>query len=373
MKRFVKFCIVGASGVLVNEGLLWLLTEFAGLFYLVSSAIGIELSIVTNFILNELWTFRDRSRNRGGSFNRGVRFNLVSFGGLAINMAVLFMLVTGGFHYLYSNLVGIACAVIWNYVVNLKWTWSEGSFGGFRLPETRAGAEGTVSVIIPTYNEKGNIEKIIPQIFSVFRSSNISGEVVVVDDDSPDMTWKAAQELGRSYNIKTVRRMTEKGLSSAVIEGFRHASGEFIGVMDADLSHPPAAIPDMLEPLQTGSTDLVIGSRHVSGGGTENWPRRRKIISMGARMLARGLTGLKDPVSGFFFFRRDIIKGVKLNPIGYKIGLEVIVKGRHNKRITEVPYTFSDRKLGRSKMDKREILNYVIHLARLYGHRVRRG
>lgn len=122
MKRFLKYCTVGLSGVLVNEGFLWLFTEIIGLFYLVSSVIGIELSIVSNFVWNELWTFRDRRFGR--RFVRGLKFNSVSIGGLAINITVLYFLVTlFNIHYLVSNLFGIGAATLWNYFVNLKFTW----------------------------------------------------------------------------------------------------------------------------------------------------------------------------------------------------------------------------------------------------------
>jgi dolichol-phosphate mannosyltransferase len=290
-------------------------------------------------------------------------------------MAGLFVFVGIGFHYLIANLFGIACAVLWNYLVNLKWTWSESSFGGLKLPpKTDMSAsedhEETVSVIIPTYNEAENIEKIVSEISSVFEKNDIKGEVLVVDDDSPDRTWEIAEGLASRYNVRVLRRTENKGLSPAVVDGFSHARGDIIGVMDADLSHPTDAIPDMIAPLKRGA-DLTVGSRYISGGDIENWPLKRKVISRGATMLARGLTKVKDPMSGFFFFRRSVIDGVRLNPTGYKIGLEVIVKGRHGRRIEEVPYVFKDREVGQSKLNNTEILNFVVHLARLYGHRVR--
>jgi len=121
--RIAKFALVGLSGVFVNEGLLWVLTEIAGLYYLISSAIGIELSIITNFILNDKWTFSDRARGVG-VLRRFPKFNLVSLGGLVINMIVLFSLTNSlGVYYLISNLFGISFAFLWNYLVNLKWTW----------------------------------------------------------------------------------------------------------------------------------------------------------------------------------------------------------------------------------------------------------
>lgn len=121
----MKFCSVGATGVVVNEGLLFLLTEFAGLFYLVSSVMAIEMSILSNFLLNNTWTFRDRKR--GSFLGRLGKFNLVAFGGLLINVAILFdVSVAFGVHYLAANFIGIGCAVAWNYLMNLHWTWSQG-------------------------------------------------------------------------------------------------------------------------------------------------------------------------------------------------------------------------------------------------------
>ena len=121
--RFFKYCLVGLSGVFVNEGILFFLTEYAGLFYLVSSIFSIEVSIITNFILNELWTFKDMSNNHRGIPKRLVKFNVVSVAGLLINIVVLFLLTTLGLYYLISNLFGIGAATLWNYFVNLYWTW----------------------------------------------------------------------------------------------------------------------------------------------------------------------------------------------------------------------------------------------------------
>jgi dolichol-phosphate mannosyltransferase len=120
--RFTRFCAVGLSGVLVNEGLLWLFTDFLGIFLLLSSAVAIEISILTNFTLNELWTFRDM---RGGRkvYTRMAMYNMVALGGMVINLLILYALAAGGMHYLVANLFGIAGAVLWNYFVNYRWTW----------------------------------------------------------------------------------------------------------------------------------------------------------------------------------------------------------------------------------------------------------
>jgi dolichol-phosphate mannosyltransferase len=222
-----------------------------------------------------------------------------------------------------------------------------------------------LSLIIPTYNEEENIRKLIPEIFKVFSRHKIKGEVIVVDDDSPDGTGRMAESF---KSVKVIHRK-KRGLSSAVVEGFKHASGDFIGVMDADFSHPVEKIPEMVKPLMEG-VELVIGSRHVPGGGIENWSLKRRFISRGASLLARPLTPIKDPVSGFFFLKKSVLGGVELNPLGYKIGLEIAVKGRYRSCL-EVPYMFADRKRGKSKMGTREMFNYLRHILGLYWYKIK--
>jgi dolichol-phosphate mannosyltransferase len=188
-----------------------------------------------------------------------------------------------------------------------------------------------VSIIIPTYNEALNIEKLVKGIANL----DLDSEIIVVDDNSPDKTGKIAESLKKDYkNLKVIHR-TKKGLASAVVEGFRASNGEIIGVLDADFSHPLNAIPVMIEPIQTGEAELVIGSRYVKGGNIKGWNIIRKITSKGAILLSRPLTGVKDSVSGFFFFKKEVIKNLNFNPRGYKIGLEIIVKGKYERVIEE--------------------------------------
>ncbi len=222
-----------------------------------------------------------------------------------------------------------------------------------------------VSIVIPTYNERENLPVLISKIFDVFGRSGIEGEVVVVDDNSPDGTAALAEELGRSHPVRVLKRAGKLGLSSAVIEGFAAAQGEILGVMDADLSHDPEVLPAMIWPIAAGEVEFVVGSRHVRGGGITNWPLLRRFVSTGAILLGRPLTGIRDVTSGFFFLRKEVLDGVRLNPIGFKIGLEIAVKGRFEK-YREVPYTFTDRQGGKSKFNRKEILNYLKHLADLY-------
>jgi len=193
-------------------------------------------------------------------------------------------------------------------------------------------------------------------------------EMIIVDDNSPDGTGAHAEELGKTYNVKVIHRAGKLGLSTAVLDGVQASEGTIIVVMDADLSHPPEKISEMVERIAKGGADMVIGSRYVEGGRVENWPFHRKIISKTATLLAKGLTKVKDPMSGFFAVRREAIEGVTLDPVGYKIGLEVLVKGKISK-VEEVPITFADRKHGQSKLGASVTLKYIDHCIRLYEHR----
>ncbi|WP_297506210.1 glycosyltransferase family 2 protein [Thermococcus sp.] len=222
-----------------------------------------------------------------------------------------------------------------------------------------------VSVIVPTYNERENLPELFERISRALKGYDY--EIVIVDDDSPDETWKLAQELSGKYNVRVIRRTKEKGLSSAVIRGFKEASGDVFVVMDADLQHPPEVIPSLLKAIEAGA-DIAIASRYVPGGRVENWYWYRKLISKGAIMLGRlalpKIRNVRDPVSGFFALRKEVVEGVELNPVGFKILLEILIKGRYEK-VAEVPFTFGLRKAGESKLSGRTMFNYLRHLYRL--------
>lgn len=221
-----------------------------------------------------------------------------------------------------------------------------------------------LSVVIPTYNEGENILVLIKKLSEDFRENSINAETIIVDDNSPDGTGKLCAALSKKQkNIVVIQRPGKLGLSSAVIDGFKKARGDVIAVMDADLSHPVGVLTKMFAEIRNGA-DLVVGSRYVKGGRTEGWPLKRKITSWGATMLALPFTKIKDPVSGFFMLRREVIKGVSLSPIGYKIGLEVIAKGNYKKAV-EIPYVFVNRKAGKTKLDVKEYVNYLKQVASL--------
>jgi len=219
-----------------------------------------------------------------------------------------------------------------------------------------------VSIIIPTFNESENIGELVSKINNVLSASKIKGEIIVVDDNSPDGTGKIVQKMKEEYdNVQLVIRKNEGGLSSAVIRGFEEAKGNILCVMDADLSHPSEVIPKLIEPIKSGQGELIIASRYLSGAGVKGWKLKRKVISKGATLLAKFITNTKDPMSGFFALKRSVIGRVELNPKGYKIGLEIIAKGNYS-RVIEVPYVFQDRKYGESKLTNKVMREYVAHL-----------
>ncbi|MCQ2735884.1 MAG: polyprenol monophosphomannose synthase [bacterium] len=221
-----------------------------------------------------------------------------------------------------------------------------------------------ISIIVPCYNEAESLPLLADAVFKVLSENSIDGEMVVVDDNSPDGTGQIAEELGKKYNVKTVHREKKAGLSGAVMAGIDAASGDIIGVMDADLSHDPAIIPRLVKPLEENRAQVSIGSRHVPGGGSDHWPLIRRFISKTAILMGRIVTDVRDVTSGYFFFRREIIKDAEINPIGFKIGLEIFVKASYEHFI-EIPFIFKDRQHGQSKLGRGEVVNYLKHLAAL--------
>ncbi|HEY8314446.1 MAG TPA: polyprenol monophosphomannose synthase [Candidatus Baltobacteraceae bacterium] len=226
------------------------------------------------------------------------------------------------------------------------------------------------SIVIPTYNEAGGIERLLRGLDDVFKKNDLDGELIVVDDNSPDGTGAIVDRLSSELPVRALHRPGKLGLSSGVIEGWRLArpDSEALGAMDADFSHDINVLPRMVQALESGVYGLAVGSRYVKGGGISNWPFKRKLTSRVACMLGAPLTGIKDLTSGYLLVRREAIEGVELDPIGFKIGLEVIAKG-HYGRALEVPYVFTDRVAGESKLNEKEILNYLKQLRKLYAAR----
>jgi dolichol-phosphate mannosyltransferase len=224
-----------------------------------------------------------------------------------------------------------------------------------------------LSVIVPTFREADNLPELAERLFSSVSQEPYDTELIIVDDNSPDETRAICQALSQRFPVRLHVRTTERGLSSAVIAGIQKATGEIFVVMDADLSHPPEAVPELVAALENPRTDFVIGSRYVRGGSTdEDWGILRFLNSKLATFLATPLTRAADPMAGFFGLRRETFEAAEqLNPIGYKIGLELMIKCRCQ-GVVEVPIHFANRKCGTSKLTLKEQLNYIRHLARLY-------
>ncbi len=241
------------------------------------------------------------------------------------------------------------------------------------MPVTdRPATDTPVTVVVPTFREVENLPALTERLAAVRARQLPALVALLMDDASGDGSaeWVAASAPPW---VELVERDGVRGLSPAVLEGIERAVTPLVVVMDADLSHPPEKIPEMVAALEEGA-DFVVGSRYAAGGVIdEDWGLLRAIASRLATGLARPLTGVRDPMAGFLAFRRALVAEASgIDPIGFKIGLELLVKCRP-RRVVEVPIRFSDRHAGRSKLGAREQLNYLRHLGRLYRHRLARS
>ncbi len=229
-----------------------------------------------------------------------------------------------------------------------------------------------ISIIIPTYNESSNIIRMLKSIGDNL-PKNIIAEAIVVDDNSPDSTGKIVDEYLKNvkkiagYTMDVIHRTSKNGLSSAILSGIQKAKGDTIVVMDSDFSHPPQVIPKMIESLKKYQCDMVIASRYISGGKINGWTLKRKIMSKIATVIAKKGLGVKtkDPMSGFFAFNKNILKGINFDAIGYKILLEILVK-KSGIAVKEIPYTFENRSFGSSKLDRSTVTDYFKSVWKLY-------
>lgn len=224
-----------------------------------------------------------------------------------------------------------------------------------------------ISLIVPALNEAANIPALIEQIDAALHRR--AYEVIIVDDNSADDTPTVCAQLAEKYPVKLlVRTEPTNGLGGAVLHGMAEARGEVFVVMDADLQHPPAKLPELIAPLENGQADFVIGSRYMAGGSTgEKWGLFRQLNSRVATVLARPFSGkVTDPMSGFFALNRQTFaRGTRLTPLGYKIGLELMCKCRVQ-NVREIPIHFAERTHGESKLNLKQQFKYLEHLSRLY-------
>jgi dolichol-phosphate mannosyltransferase len=239
-------------------------------------------------------------------------------------------------------------------------------FQGRRGKEFR---RAMISVVIPTYKEADSIQDVIRRSGTALETSGEEYELIVVDDNSGDGTAELAEELSSKFHVRVLRRAGRLGLATAVADGWKLAQGDLLGVIDADLQHPPEILVALAVALRRANADLAVASRYISGGGTSDWEFIRRVISGGATHLAATVLPLKlsavsDPMSGMFVVRAAAISGVELSPLGYKILLEVLARGRIG-HVEEVPYEFEERTRGSSKLGPRQYAEYLAHLVRL--------
>ncbi len=236
----------------------------------------------------------------------------------------------------------------------------------------RRNNQAQISILIPTYNESKNIIDILKSI-GEHLPKNILTQTIVIDDNSPDGTGNLVEEYIKNVKkiagntIDIIHRKAKQGLSSAILNGIQNATGDTIIVMDSDFSHPPSIIPKMIDVLKQSQCDIVIASRYITGGGIQGWSLKRKLISKVATKIAKKGLGVKqrDPMSGFFAFKRNIINGLKFDAIGYKMLLEILVKTK-GATVKEIPYTFTDRKFGSSKLGFSTIIDYAKSVWKLF-------
>jgi dolichol-phosphate mannosyltransferase len=218
-----------------------------------------------------------------------------------------------------------------------------------------------LSIVVPTYNERDRLADLVEAVFHAYAAAPLDAELIIVDDNSPDGTGAVADELATRYRVKALHRSGKLGLGTAVVAGFEAADAPIVGVIDADLSHPPALLPRMAAVMERESADVVIASRYIPGGGTHDWPLGRLIMSRVACLMARPLTPVRDATSGCFLIRRDLARGVRISAGGFKICLELLVRGRPTS-VVEVPYVFEGRTAGQSKMNLKEATGYLQQL-----------
>lgn len=223
-----------------------------------------------------------------------------------------------------------------------------------------------LSIVIPTYNEGDNIVAIVDEIDNVLKEKEY--EIIFVDD-STDCTIEKLEFISKEKKqVRYIHRKLEKGLATAVVKGFDEARGNIVAVMDCDLQHPPKILIAMLYAIEKKNADIVIPSRFINGGNDGGLNFLRKLISYTARSLGnifiRKLRAFSDNTSGYFMLKKDVIKNCNLNPIGWKILIEVLVKGKYN-NVVEIPYEFKARSIGESKMSIKQQINYIRHILRI--------
>jgi dolichol-phosphate mannosyltransferase len=369
----VRFLFVGASGIGVNMVVLWLLVGRFGLPMLLAVALAVEMSICSNFLLNDAWTFGEGRRVRPWPA-RVSAFHAAAAIAAVVNLS-LFLLLTSvsGFHYLGANLIAIAVASVINFGISASWIWRpKPSFASMSLAEDEPYSASAAKriVVIPTFNESANARRLLERVLSL----SPEYEVLVVDDSSPDGTGEIVAGMAAAQpRIHLLSRASKMGIASAYTTGFRTAlalGAELIYQMDSDFSHDP----DDLRRLgaAANSNSVVIGSRYVTGGSTPGWPLRRIVLSRVANRAARSLLGIpvRDATGGFKCWSRHVLASLPLDSVhssGFAFQIEMnYLAWQSGFSLVEVPITFEDRKAGQSKASLRVAIEMAAVICRLF-------
>jgi len=369
----LRFLLVGASGIGVNMGVLWMLVGHLGIPSFPAVVLAVETSICTNFLLNDVWTFGAGRRVRPWWARISV-FHGAAAVAAGVNLS-LFMLLTSvaGVYYLGANLIAIAAASTINFAVSASWIWRAGPPSiSPAVPDSGWGARGPSKriVVVPTYNESANIRRLLERILSLGREY----EVLVVDDSSPDGTGDIVDAMAREEpRVHVMHREGKMGIGSAYVAGFRRAlelGADLVYQMDGDFSHDP----DDLRRLGAAAApnSVVIGSRYVVGGSTPGWPLRRILMSRVANRATRVLVGIpvRDATGGFKCWSRHVLAALPLDSVhssGFAFQVEMNnLAWRLGFSLIEVPITFEDRKAGRSKASLRIGIEMAAVICRLF-------
>jgi dolichol-phosphate mannosyltransferase len=258
--------------------------------------------------------------------------------------------------------------------VNRGWTiaTAAGTIRRDRVADEVVVSAPELTIVVPTFNEHDNIVPLLDRLDAVL--AGVAWEAIFVDDDSPDGTAEAVREAARrDTRVRCIQRIGRRGLAGACIEGVLASSAPYVAVMDADLQHDEAILPQMLEALRREGCDMVVGSRYVAGGGVGDWAAHRQRASSLATRLARLVTktDIADPMSGFFMLRRMVFERVVrgLSTQGFKILLDILATAETPLRIKEIPFQFRQRLAGESKLDTLVAWEFAMLLAdKLVGH-----
>jgi len=363
--QFLKFCLVGASGYLVNV-CAFALALGLSFHHLAAAGAAFAIAMASNFWWNRRWTFATGDR---GLLRPAARFFTVSVAAFVFALAVLELLVgSAGLPALAAQPAAVMAATPLSFLGNRSW-----SFGG-RAPATAEpalpaddGARPNTWLVVPTYNEAENLERFVRTVLPPLATAAGEHRVLIVDDSSPDGTGEIADRLAAELDsVEVLHRVEKDGLGRAYAAGFERAlaeGAELVMQMDADFSHDPEHIPSLIAAAR--DADLVLGSRYVAGGGVTDWGLTRRLLSRGGSWYARTILGVpvRDITGGFKCFRRELIERLAFSGFqtaGFGFQVEVTYRAlRGGARVREVPILFRDRQVGASKMSSRIVLEAI--------------